>query len=91
MASSSPAVPWARHNAGHTYAFDDQVAWLATHCSKAAVCDLMRIAWPTVGAIIERVVNDARRRSDPFEGLRRIGIDEISYRRGQRSLITCSR
>ena len=28
------AVPWARHRAGHTYAFDDQVAWLATHCSK---------------------------------------------------------
>ena len=78
------AVPWARHNAGHTYAFDDQVAWLATHCSKAAVCELMRIAWPTVGAIIERVVDDARRRSDPFEGLRRIGIDEISHRRGQR-------
>ena len=58
------AVPWARHNAGHTYAFDDQVAWLATHCSKAAVCDLMRIAWPTVGAIIERVVDDARRGSE---------------------------
>ena len=44
----------------------------------------MRIAWPTVGAIIERVVDDARRRSDPFEGLRRIGIDEIRHRRGQR-------
>jgi transposase len=24
-------VPWARHDAGHTYAFDDQVAWLAVH------------------------------------------------------------
>ena len=67
-------------------AFDDQVAWLATHCSKLAVCELMRIAWPTVGVIIERVVADARKRSDPFEGLRRIGIDEISYRRGQRYL-----
>ena len=44
----------------------------------------MRIVWPTVGAIIERVVDDARRRSDPFEGLRRIGTDEISHRRGQR-------
>ena len=80
------AVPWARHAAGHAYAFDDQVAWLATHCSKLAVCQLMRIAWATVGAIVERVVSDARRRSDPFAGLRRIGIDEISYRRGQRYL-----
>jgi transposase len=80
------AVPWARHDAGHTFAFDDQVAWLATHCSKLAVCQLMRIAWATVGAIVERVVADARSRCDPFEGLRRIGIDEISYRRGQRYL-----
>ena len=24
-------VPWARHGAGHTYDFDDQVAWLVTH------------------------------------------------------------
>lgn len=80
------AVPWARHGAGHTYAFDDEVAWLATHCSKLAVCQLMRIAWTTVGAIVARVVADARRRSDPFEGVRRIGIDEISYRRGQHYL-----
>ena len=27
------SVPWARHGAGHTRGFDDQVAWLATHCS----------------------------------------------------------
>lgn len=24
------SVPWARHDAGHTHGFDDQVAWLAT-------------------------------------------------------------
>jgi transposase len=28
------AVPWARHGAGHTRGFDQQVAWLATQCSK---------------------------------------------------------
>jgi len=76
-------VPWARHDAGHTYAFDDYVAWLSTHCSKSAVCQLLRIAWPTVGAIIDRVSNAARARSDPFANLTRIGIDEISYKRGQ--------
>jgi transposase len=43
------AVPWARHHAGHTYGFDDTVAWLAVACSKTAVCELMRIAWRTVG------------------------------------------
>lgn len=38
-------VPWARHGAGHTRSFDAQVAWLATHCSKRAITELMRIAW----------------------------------------------
>ncbi len=79
--------PWARHGAGHSYAFDDQVAWLATHTSKSAVCELMRVAWRTVGAIITRVVTDGRAARDPFEGLCRIGIDEISYKRGHRYLM----
>jgi len=80
-------VPWARHGAGHTRAFDDQVAWLVTHTSKTAVVELMRIAWRTVGAIAGRVVTDARAVRDPFDGLTRIGIDEISYRRGHKYLM----
>ena len=61
------------------------MAWLATHCSKTAVCELMRISWRTVGRIIERVVADERpRQGDPLEGLTRIGIDELSFRKGQR-------
>ena len=81
------AVPWARHSAGHTRAFDDQAAWLVTHCSKTAVVELMRVAWRTVGAIAARVVSDARAAHDPFDGLVRIGIDEISYRRGHKYLM----
>ena len=80
-------VPWARHNAGHTYNFDDMVAWLATHCSKSAVEELMRVAWRTVGAIAKRVVADARAATDPFANLTRIGIDEISYKKGHKYLI----
>jgi transposase len=57
------AVPWARHQAGHTYAFDDQVAWLAVRTSKTTVERLMRIAWRTVGAIVARVAVDANARS----------------------------
>jgi len=76
------SVPWARHGAGHTRAFDDMAAWLATHCSKSAVQQLMRVAWRTVGAIARRVVADARALVDPLESLTRIGIDEISYEKG---------
>jgi transposase len=76
---------WARHGSRFTRAFEQQVAWLATHCSKSAICELMRISWPSVGRIIERVVVDERaRQGDPLEGLRRIGIDELSFRKGQR-------
>jgi transposase len=80
-------VPWARHGAGHTRDFDDQVAWLVTHTSKTAVVELLRIAWRTVGAIAARVVTEARELRDPFDGLERIGIDEISYRRGHKYLM----
>ena len=80
-------VPWARHGSGHTYAFDDTAAWLATHCSKSAVRQLLRIAWATVGAIVTRVVADAEKATDRFGNLRRIGIDEVSYKRGHRYLI----
>lgn len=79
-------VPWARHGAGHTYAFDDTAAWLVTHCSKSAVRELLRIAWRTVGSIITRVVEDAENTTDRFADLRRIGIDEISYKRGHKYL-----
>ena len=80
-------VPWARHDAGHTRDFDDQVAWLVTHTAKSTLVALMRIAWRSVGAIVARVVADGRAAQDPFSGLVRIGIDELSYKRGQRYLV----
>ncbi len=82
------AVPWARHDAGHTLMFDGQVAWLATQTSKSAIVQLMRIAWCTVGAIITRVWDDTTELCDPCEGLTRLGIDEISYKKGHK-YITC--
>jgi transposase len=79
-------VPWARHGAGHTRCFDQQVAWLATQCSKRAITELMRIAWRTVGAIITRVWADTAAGVDAFAGLQRVGIDEISYKRRHKYL-----
>jgi len=81
------AVPWARHGAGHTLGFDQTVAWLATVCSKSAVTELMRVAWRTVGAMVARVWADTQAGVDLLAGLRRIGIDEISYRKGHKYLL----
>jgi len=80
------AVPWARHDSRFTRSFEDQVAWLAVNTSKSAVAELMRVAWRSVGQILERVAAEARREVDLLDGLRRIGIDEISHRKGQRYL-----
>jgi transposase len=80
------AVPWARHGSRFTRAFEDQTAWLAVNTSRTAVAALMRIAWRSVGGICERVAAEARREVDLLVGLRRIGIDEISHRTGQRYL-----
>ena len=81
------AVPWARHGAGHTRDFDDLAAWLTVRTSKSAVMELLRVGWRTVGAIVTRVNADVDAKVDRLEGLRRIGIDEISYKRGHRYLI----
>src|SRR6186713_683337 len=54
--------------------------------SKSAITELMRIAWRTVGAVITRVWADVEAVHDQFAGLTRIGIDEISYKRGHRYL-----
>ncbi|MGZ6976445.1 MAG: ISL3 family transposase [Acidimicrobiia bacterium] len=81
------AVPWARHGARHTRDFDDLAAWLAVRTSKSAVMELLRVAWRTVGSIVTRVNADIDKTVDRLEGLRRIGIDEISYKRGHRYLI----
>jgi transposase len=79
-------VPWARHDSRFTRSFEDQVAWLACECSKRAVSELMRIAWLSVGRILTRVAAEKRARFDPLDHLHRIGIDELSHRKGHRYL-----
>ena len=80
-------VPWAAHKARHTYGFEAVVAWLAVRLSKTAIQELLRVSWATVGVLIDRVVARDRAVRDPFDGLSRIGIDEISYKKGHRYLM----
>lgn len=68
---------WLDTEPGRCAAFDDLVAWLAVDTSKTAVVAVLRVAWATVGALVDRVVADDRAGSDPFDGLVRIGLDEI--------------
>lgn len=81
-------VPWARHGSGFTRSFEDTIAWLAVRTDKTTLASLLRIAWRTVGAIVERVYESASAKRSPLAGIARIGIDEVSYRKGHRYL-TC--
>ena len=47
----------------------------------------MRVSWRAVGSIVTRVSQEREKLRDRFANLRRIGIDEISYRKGQRYLM----
>ncbi len=76
-------VSWAEPNSGFTTLFENQVAWLAQRLDKTSIAKLARIAWRTVGEIISRTVDRYREPFDPNK-LRRIGVDEISYRKGYR-------
>lgn len=73
-------VPWAETSSWFTRPFEDQVGYLAQRCDKTTVSDMMRVAWDTVGSIIQRVVA-RRQRPDALDGLTHIGVDELSYRR----------
>ncbi|MEI2812188.1 MAG: ISL3 family transposase [Candidatus Microthrix subdominans] len=79
-------VPWARHGSRFTRGFEDTIGWLATATSKTAVTELMRVGWRTVGGIVERIQVEIDGQVDRLAGLRRIGIDEISYKRGHKYL-----
>jgi len=78
-------VPWARAGARHTRDFDDVIGWLAQRADKTTVAKLLGCAWETVDRAAKRLVDehldDAR-----LNDLYRIGIDEISYKRGHKYL-----
>ena len=78
-------VPWARPAARFTRDFEDVVAWLAQRMDKTAITRLLRCSWEAVANIVERVVadqlDDAR-----LDEVYRIGVDEVSYRKGHRYL-----
>lgn len=78
-------VPWARGRARHTREFENQIGWMAQRIDKTTVSRLLRCSWEAVDRIARRLVGEYLDDSR-FEGLRRIGVDEISYKRGHKYL-----
>ena len=78
--------PRARHGARFTRDFEDWVAWLAVRCTASAVSELARVEWHSVGGVCRRVYAEleAARGASRFDGVRHIGIDETSYKKGHK-------
>jgi transposase len=78
-------VPWARPGARHSRDLQDLIAYMAQRMDKTTVTRLLRVSWEAVAGTVVAVVSenlDATR----FHGLFRIGVDEVSYRKGHRYL-----
>jgi transposase len=78
-------VPWARPGARHSRDLQDVVAWLAQRTDKTTITKLLRISWEAVAKIVIDVVAEAID-DTRLENLYRIGVDEVSYRKGHRYL-----
>jgi transposase len=87
--SATASGPWlaSRHEAsGRTPALPraegkDQAAWLCDAMTGTKAAELLRTTWRSLQAIVERVVADLAGKTDRLDGLRKIGIDEIAYRK----------
>lgn len=76
------AVPWAVAASGFTLPFEAHTAYLAQRSDRTTVTNIMRIAWRSVGSVVQRIVErHDEQLGDRLDGLRFIGIDELSYRR----------
>lgn len=83
------AVPWARHGSSFTRPFEDAVGHLAQRSDKTTVSMLFGISWVTVGRIAERLVAELLD-PDRLLKLRRISVDEMSFRKHHRYLTVVS-
>lgn len=80
-------VPFASHNSRFTYSFEEMITWSGIHLTKKDVAEMFRINWRTIGEIMSRT----KKRIEPniairWQNLKRIGIDETSYKKGHKYL-----
>jgi transposase len=80
-------VPWARTRSRFTHAFETEVLRRARDTSILGVCRQLGLHWTSVMRLIERWVEECAEKHFR-KRLRRIGVDEVSYGRGQQKYLT---
>jgi transposase len=77
------AVPWAAHADRFTAVFAQHAAWLAAQMPWTKAARELRVTWDALENIVARAAADAASGRDRLAGLRRIGIDEKSWGKGE--------
>lgn len=86
---STLPVPWAEGRSRYTAAFEMEVAAWLREASVLAVAKRMRMSWNAVAGIMDRAVRRGleRRKAEP---LRRLSVDETSFKRRHRYVTVVS-
>lgn len=82
---SQVAVPWAREGSGFTLLFEALALSLCRELPVAQAANLLRVASKRLWTRIDHYIKVARSRDD-MSGVRQIGIDETSVRKGHEYL-----
>ena len=77
------AVPWAAHAGRFTAVLAQHAAWLAAQMPWTKAARELRVRWDALENIVARAAADAASGRDRLAGLRRIGIDEKSWGKGE--------
>jgi transposase len=80
-------VPWARPRARMTLAFETKLISWVKSASIQAVSRQHGVHWTTVMRLVEQHIQEAADRRFRRK-LRRIGVDEVSYGKGQKKYLT---
>jgi transposase len=80
-------MPWARTRSRFTHAFEADVLRRARDTSISGVCRQLGLHWTSVMRLIERWVEESAARHFR-RPLKHIGVDEVSYGRGQHKYLT---
>jgi len=81
-------IPWAFADSDYTQAFEVRVAYAAAKSPTSLVSREYRIKWGTVGNCVKRVQQNIAPVENRFRKLKKIAIDETSYRKGYKYITT---
>ena len=84
------SVPWAKQGSRFTLDFARAATWMVKcGLSRKKVSERLMIDWKTVGRLVDLVRHELEPDVDKrLDGLKVIGIDETSYRKGHRYITT---